>query len=88
MFSLSNESKKRLRWFFENRYLLDYRFNDDLFRDCKSEISNLTLIVSVIDKRISSLEKVDRVSVNALKKAIELSIKRCEGNKEVLITKR
>lgn len=87
VFSLSNESKKRLRWFFENRYLLVYRFNDDLFKDCKSEISNLTLIVSEIDKRISSLEKVDRASVNALKKVIELSIKRCEGNKEVLITK-
>ena len=88
VFSLSNESKKRLRWFFENRYLLVYRFNDDLFKDCKSEISNLTLIASEIDKRISSLEKVDRASVNALKKVIELSIKRCEGNKEVLITKR
>ena len=88
VFSLSNDSKKRLRWFFENRYLLVYRFNEDLFTDCKSEISNLTLIVSEIDKRISSLEKVDRVSVNALKKAIELSIKRCEGNKEVLIAKR
>lgn len=88
VFSLSNESKKRLRWFFENRYLLDYRFDDDLFIDCKSEISNLMLIVSEIDKRISTLEKVDRASVNALKKVIELSIKRCEGNKEVLITKR
>lgn len=88
VFSLSNESKKRLRWFFENRYLLDYRFNDDLFIDCKSEISNLMLIVSEIDKRISTLEKVDRASVNGLKKVIELSIKRCEGNKEVLITKR
>lgn len=88
VFSLSNESKKRLRWFFENRYLLVYRFNDDLFKDCKSEISNLTLIVSEIDKRISSLEKVDRASVNALKKVIELSIKRCEGNRDVLITKR
>lgn len=88
VFSLSNESKKRLRWFFENRYLLVYRFNDDLFKDCKSEISNLTLIVSEIDKRISSLEKVYRASVNALKKVIELSIKRCEGNRDVLITKK
>jgi len=88
VFSLSNESKKKLRWFFENRYLLDYRFSDDKYSECKSEITNLTLIVSEIEKNSSNLEKVDRVSVNALKKVIELSIKRCEGNKEVLITKR
>ena len=88
VFSLSNESKKRLRWFFDNRYLLDFRFLDDRYSECKSEISNLTLIVSEIEKRISNLEKVDRVSVNALKKVIELSIKRCEGNKDVLITKK
>lgn len=88
VFSLSNESKKRLRWFFDNRYLLDFRFLDDRYSECKSEISNLILIVSEIEKRISNLEKVDRVSVNALKKVIELSIKRCEGNKDVLITKR
>jgi len=82
---LSNKSRKTLSWFFENKYLLRYRFNDDKYSEFSVEIDNLNLIIKKIEDKINQYSSVDRVSITNLLMVLRLAVNRCEGNKEVLM---
>ena len=82
---LSNDSREKFMSFIETRYLLRNRFIGNSWVAYDEELIPLRKLKQLIDNNIAQFELNDKRSMRQLSEYVEMVIKRCCGETDVLI---